>query len=106
MLTFCYNFFRVIIKHLRNIRAFYVIFRREENGASSHVSLGPVVISVEMIKIGIVSSLIVFLPTYLIVILFKFAAPMKNKDDNLYEQVHTQGECECVCVCLCVCVLV
>ena len=62
----------------------------EEN--SPHVALGPVVISAEMIKIGIASTLIVFLPTYLLVVLFKFAAPMKHANDRMYDQINQEGK--------------
>ena len=84
----CTVFTLLVLTMLCNAMFFRV--DREEN--SPHVALGPVVISVEMIKIGIISTLIVFLPTYLLVILFKFAAPMKHPNDRTYDRINQEGK--------------
>ena len=72
------------MNYIINIVFHSMLYIVDNEEISPQVNLGPAVLNVEMIKIGISTSLIVFLPIYLIIILFKFAAPMKDQNERKY----------------------
>ena len=59
------------------------------DGTPAAINLGPVTLSVEQIKRGIGSILIVFLPHTLIIFMFKFAG---SKTKHEYKQTTTNEE--------------
>ena len=56
-----------------------VLFFIEAGEPTAQVTVGPFVISIEMIKVGITASLIVIPAHLLVVLLFKNAGPKKQK---------------------------
>ena len=49
------------------------------------VNLGPVVLSVDEIKTGLATILIVFIPNIIVILLFKYAGPKKNPYEREFD---------------------
>ena len=56
------------------------------------MNLGPVKLSVDEIKTGIATILIVFVPNLIIVILFKYAGPKKNAYEREFDEMYEEEE--------------
>ena len=49
------------------------------------MNLGPVVLSVDEIKTGLATILIVFIPNIIVILLFKYAGPKKNPYERNFD---------------------
>ena len=72
----------------------FYLYSDETKDPPPSVALGPVVLSVDEIKTGIATLLIVFIPNLIIVLLFKYAGPKKDpyeRSFTILEQERSRG---------------
>ena len=55
------------------------------------MNLGPIILSVDEIKTGIATVLIVFLPNLIIILLFKYAGPKVDENEKTYQFIEDSG---------------
>ena len=77
------------------LQVYYISISDTSGEPPPSVNLGPVVLSVDEIKTGLATILVVFIPNIIVILLFKYAGPKKSpyeRDFDISEEEDDRGD--------------